>query len=234
MLLKEGFRLNAGGNTLASSMKVFIWIVSGFFLWYSELLLVNPSLVMAQDKEIESREAMKALVKQMAPVSFPPGIAPEKLPEPNSSGAKHLQKYCTQCHDLFSPRMHSAEKWISVFQRMSWHMQMMPRGRKMGAMIKIEALSPQEATELLTYLRRHSLQSVDQSKLEHLDTPSGIAFIQTCAQCHALPDPKQHSTQEWPGVTTRMNQNMQFMHKPLIQPKEEALIVQFLQLSANQ
>jgi cytochrome c5 len=170
----------------------------------------------------------------MVPESLPPGIAPEKLPEPNSLGAKHLQKYCTQCHDLFSPRMHSAEKWISVFQRMSWHMQMMPRGRKMGAMIKIEAPSPQEGAELLTYLKRHSLLAADQSKLEHLDSPSGIAFLQTCAQCHALPAPIQHTTQEWPSITTRMKQNMQIMHKPLMQPKEEALIVQFLQLSANQ
>ena len=104
----------------------------------------------------------------------------------------------------------------------------------MGRMIKIEAPSLQEGTELLTYLKRHSLHAADQSKLEHLDTPSGMAFLQTCAQCHALPDPKQHSTQEWPGVTTRMNQNMEFMHRPLIQPKEEALIVKFLQLAASQ
>jgi cytochrome c5 len=215
-------------------MKILIWIVFGFFLWYPELLLINPPLVMAQNKEIESREAMRTLVQQMVSKSLPPGIAPEKLPEPNSLEAKHLRKYCTQCHDLFSPRMHSAEKWLSVFQRMSWHMQMMPRGRKMGTMIKIEVPSLQEETELLSYLKRHSLLAADQSKLEHLDSPSGIVFLQTCAQCHGFPVPEQHTTQEWPGVTTRMKQNMRFMHKPLIQPKEEALIVQFLQLSANQ
>ncbi len=104
----------------------------------------------------------------------------------------------------------------------------------MGRIKQIEAPSPQEGTELLNYLKRYSLHAADQSKLEHLDTPSGIAFLQTCAQCHALPDPKQHTAQEWPGVTTRMNQNMQLMHKPLIQPKEEALIVQFLQHAATQ
>ena len=219
---------------MASSMKIFIWIVSGFFLWYSGLLLINSPRVMAQDKEIESREAVRALVRQMVPENLPPGIAPEKLPEPNSLGAKLMQKYCIQCHDIFSPRMHSAEKWLSVFQRMSFHMQMMPRGRKMGTMIKIEAPSLQESTELLTYLKRHSLRAADLSKLKHLDAPTGMAFLQTCPQCHALPDPKQHTTQEWPGVTTRMKQNMQFMHKPMIQPKEEALIVQFLQLTASQ
>jgi hypothetical protein len=61
-----------------------------------------------------------------------------------------------------------------------------------------------------------------------------MAFLQTCAQCHALPDPKQHSTQEWPDVVARMKQNMQQMQKPVIQPKEEALIVQFLQHAASQ
>ena len=212
----------------------FIWIVSGFFLWNSGLLLINPPQVMGQNADMLDQGAMKALMKQMIPDRLPPGIAPEKLPEPNSLGAKLLQKYCIQCHDIFSPRMHSAEKWSSILQRVSWHMQMMSRGKKMGRIKQIEAPSPQEGTELLTYLKRYSLHAADQSKLEHLDTPSGIAFLQTCAQCHALPDPKQHTAQEWPGVTTRMNQNMQLMHKPLIQPKEEALIVQFLQHAATQ
>jgi len=211
----------------------FIWIISGLFLWSLGLILINSSQVLAQDKEIKSRDALRDLVKQMVPESLPPGITPEDLPEPNSSGAVLLQKYCNQCHDIFSPRMHSAEKWSSVFQRMSWHMQMMPRGRKIGKMIKIEAPSSQEGTELLTYLRQHSLHTADQGKLEHLDTPSGMAFLQTCAQCHALPDPKQHTTQEWPGVTTRMNQNLQQMQKPVIQPKEKALIVQFLLQAAS-
>ena len=215
-------------------MKIFIWIVSGFILWYSGLLLINPPQVIAQDREIENREAMKVLMKQMIPDRLPPGISPEKLPEPDSLGAKLLQQYCSQCHDIFSPRMHSAEKWSSVFQRVSWHMQMMPRGEKMGRMIQIKAPSPQEGTELLTYLKQHSLHAADQSKLEHLDTPSGMAFLQTCAQCHALPAPEQHATQEWPGVTARMKQNMQLMHKPLIQPKEEVLIVKYLQHSASQ
>ena len=218
------------------SLKSFriIWVMFGLFVWNSGFILMTSPLVIAQDMEKESQASMKVLMKQMIPGSLPPGIAPEKLPEPNSSGAKLLQKYCTQCHDIFSPRMHSAEKWSSVFQRVSWHMQMMPISKKMGRVTQIEVPSPQEGTELLGYLKRHSLHAADQSKLERLDTPSGMEFLQTCAQCHALPDPKQHTTQEWPGVATRMKQNMQFMNKPLIQPKEELLIVQFLQHAASE
>ena len=219
---------------MASDMKVFICIMSGFFLWYSGLFLVNPPQIIAQDTEAKSRETNKALLKQMIHEPLPPGIAPENLPEPNSSGAKLLNKYCIQCHNTISPRMHSAEKWTSIFQRVSWHMQKCEIGERMSRTEVIKAPSQQEGTELLSYLKRHSLHPADQTKLGHLDTPSGMAFLNACTQCHALPDPQQHTTQEWPGVTTRMKQNMLFMHKPLIQPKEEALIVQFLQLSASQ
>ena len=177
-------------------MKIFIRIMFGFFLWYFGFFGVTPLLVIAQDGKLESREATKGLMKQMIPDSLPPSIAPGKLPEPNSLGAKHLQKYCNQCHDIFSPRMHSAEKWSSVFQRVSWHMQNCPIGEKMGRTLQIETPSPQEGAELLSYLKRHSLLAADQSNLEHLDTSNGIAFLQTCTQCHALPDPKQHTTEE--------------------------------------
>jgi hypothetical protein len=148
----------------------FRWIVFGFLLWNSGLLLINPPKVMGQNTDILDQKAMKALMKQMIPDRLPPGISPEKLPEPNSLGAKLLQKYCIQCHDIFSPRMHSAGKWSSMFQRMAWHMQMMPRGRKMDRRIQIEVPSSQEETELLIYLKRHSLHAADQSNLEHLDT----------------------------------------------------------------
>ena len=233
ILLKCG-KEQCKGNTLARYAKIFITILSGFFLWYPGFFLITPLLVIAQDGKIERGEATKALMKQMIPGNLPPGIAPEKLPEPNSLGAKHLQKYCNQCHEIFSPRMHSAEKWSSVFQRVSWHMQNCPIGEKMGRTLQIEIPSPQEETELLNYLKRHSLLAADQNNLEHLDTPIAIAFLQICAQCHALPDPKQHTTEEWLGVTARMKQNMQFMYKPLIQPNEEELIRKFLQITTSQ
>ena len=211
-----------------------ILTVFGFFLWSFGFLFINTTQLTAQDMEAVSREVNKTLMNQMIKEPLPPGISPENLPDPNSSGAKLLQKYCSQCHNIFSPRMHSAEKWSSVFQRVSWHMQDCPKGERMGRMAKVEAPSPQEGTELLNYLKLYSLQAADQSKLEHLDTSSGMTFLGTCAQCHALPDPKQHNTQEWPEITARMKQNMQFMDKPVIRPREEALIVQYLQNAATQ
>jgi mono/diheme cytochrome c family protein len=130
--------------------------------------------------------------------------------------------------------MHSAQEWPEVFQRMLMRMQMMSGGMMMGNMMRIKAPTSQEETTLLAYLNRHSLHAADQQTLSDLNSPSGMLFRQACSQCHALPDPKQHTPQEWPDVVARMKQNMQLMKLPLIQPKEEALIVQFLQQAASQ
>jgi len=211
----------------------FIWIVTGFFLWNSGLLLMNPPQTMGQGMGMMNRGSMKAMMKQMMPDQLPPGIAPERLPEPDSSGAKLLQSYCSQCHDLPSPLMHSAEEWPEVLQRMLRRMQMMSGGMMMGSMMGIKTPTSQEETTLLAYLNRHSLHAADQRTLSGLNSSSGMLFQQACSQCHALPDPKQHTPQEWPDVVARMKQNMKQMQKPVIRPEEEALIVQFLQHAAS-
>lgn len=41
-----------------------------------------------------------------------------------------------------------------------------------------------------------------------LDSRAGQIFSTTCARCHALPDPRQHTADQWPGVIARMEQNM--------------------------
>ena len=186
------------------------------------------TIVIAQDMAMQSREVIEAFVEPMKLYDLPPGIAPEKLPEPDSSGAKFMQEYCSQCHDIFTPRMHSAEKWTIVSQRMSFHMQMMPSGVKNGKIIQIKAPSLEEGATLLSYLKRNSLIAADQNKLKGLDTPGGMKFLKTCSQCHVLPEPNQYTPQEWPGVIARMQQNMQFMKKPLIQPEEEKQILEYL------
>jgi hypothetical protein len=50
-----------------------------------------------------------------------------------------------------------------------------------------------------------------------------------CTQCHALPDPKQHTVREWPDVVARMQKNMVALGKAL--PDEATLkgIIGFLQ-----
>lgn len=37
----------------------------------------------------------------------------------------------------------------------------------------------------------------------------------TCSQCHALPNPNQHSKSEWPNVIARMEGHINTFHKTL-------------------
>ncbi len=218
----------------ARSKIIPILIVAGIFIVASGVLLLHAHPLQAHDATENNRETIKELMQQMTSFDFPPGVAPENLPEPDSQGVKLLQKYCVQCHEIFSPRMHSAEKWSSVLQRVSWHMQQCPIGEKMGRMTGMKSPTSQENRELLNYLKKYSLHTADQSALKYLDTSNGIVFSQACSQCHALPDPKQHTPEEWPVVTVRMGKNALFMHKMPFRPEDEAAILQFLQQTTAQ
>ena len=48
-----------------------------------------------------------------------------------------------------------------------------------------------------------------------LDTPAGRLFAQACSQCHALPDPRQHTAAQWPSVVARMELRMRQSNMPL-------------------
>ncbi len=179
------------------------------------------------------RDGMKGMMKEMMGAQLPPGIEPEELPDPQSNGAKLLAQYCTQCHDLPSPRMHSAQAWPSVVERMNQRMQMMSSRNMMGMMRDMEAPTERELETLMAYLQKYAQKPIDRSQYEDLNSIAGQSFDKTCSQCHALPDPKQHTVEEWPAVVQRMKQNMRSMGKPV--PDEEAIkmILGFLQKYAR-
>ncbi len=56
---------------------------------------------------------------------LPPGINPENLPDPQSTGAQLLAQYCTQCHGLPGPKQHAANEWPGVVERMTQNMKTM-------------------------------------------------------------------------------------------------------------
>jgi len=180
------------------------------------------------------RDDMKAMMNRMMGAQLPPGIAPQDLPDPGSEGASLLNHYCTQCHNLPGPGMHTADEWPSVVDRMNRRMQMMSGRGMMGMMMgDIEAPSEHELKAIVEYLQAHAQRPMDTSRYNDLDTPAGQAFQSTCSRCHALPDPKQHTAAEWPAVVARMTRNMQAMGKSV--PSNEMLkeIVAFLQKHAE-
>jgi hypothetical protein len=140
---------------------------------------------------------------------LPPSIEPAQLPEPGSEGARLTARYCVQCHYLPSPQMHTADKWASTVVRMVWRME--GKGN-LGAVMKemmdnVQAPGSEEVAVLTTYLKKHGQKEMDPAH-PALRTEPGKMFSIACTQCHALPDPRQHSAREWPGVVERMKRHM--------------------------
>lgn len=132
----------------------------------------------------------------------PPGVAPGDLPDPQSHGAQLMFQYCTQCHSLPTPTMHSATDWPSVARRMWLRMEMLPPA------VGVQVPSASDRYTMLTYLLANSL------KVSGSVLPPGKGrdeFAIVCSQCHAVPDPRVHSPQDWPAVYSRMERNMERM-----------------------
>ena len=98
------------------------------------------------------RAGMKKMMKGMMGAQLPLGLDPEHLPDPRSSGAQLLVQYCTQCHELPGPGLHTADEWPSVDDRMNRRMRMMS-----GMMRDIEAPDNDELRTLVAYLQIKSV-----------------------------------------------------------------------------
>jgi cytochrome c5 len=143
------------------------------------------------------------LILTTAKVGLPPaGIVAADLAEPASAGAKLVATFCSQCHDLPSPAMHSATDWPSVVRRMWLRMDRLPG--------KLHVAVPDQGDRntMLTYLTANAL------KVSGANLPAGRGreeFALICSRCHALPDPRVHSPQDWLAVFLRMERNMERM-----------------------
>ncbi len=170
----------------------------------------------------------RPMMREMTGGSLPPGINPEHLPDPQSEGARFLTRYCTQCHNLPSPTMHTAQEWPAVVQRMVARMNMMSRMGGMCMMPQIATPSGKQQATLMTYLQTYSFKSVIPGTLPSPESPEAITFQNVCSQCHGLPGPSLHTAAEWPGVVERMRINMRNMGKRVITEKEKDTIVSYL------
>lgn len=143
------------------------------------------------------------LLLAAAKVALPPsGVAAGDLPDPQSRGAQLVIQFCSQCHSLPTPTMHSATDWPSVARRMWLRMEMLPES------LGIKTPTPAERGLILSYLLANAL------KVSGAVLPAGKGrdeFAVVCNQCHALPDPRVHAADDWPAVYARMERNMERM-----------------------
>jgi len=165
----------------------------------------------------------------------PPGISTEDLPDPNSPGAKLMVGYCTQCHNLPSPSMHTSAEWPGVAQRMFDRISILA-GMSSGwmGMMRMKAPSAEQQEIMVSYLQAHALTPLGPNEIPSPDSPGAVEFKSACSQCHGLPDPKLHTADEWPAVLTRMQFNMRSMGKQVISDNEKNEIAAYLSEHAKQ
>ncbi len=128
----------------------------------------------------------------------PPGIGPADLPDPDSDGAQHVRQYCTACHALASPQSHSATDWPTVLRRMWLRIDRVP------ARFSVPVPTAAERVVMLRYLLDNAL-SVSRAELP--SGPGRNVYTAMCGRCHELPDPRQHSRDDWPAVVIRMREH---------------------------
>jgi cytochrome c5 len=169
--------------------------------------------------------AADQLLLASAKVALPPeGTTLADLPEPESPGAVAVQRYCTACHALPHPAMHSATDWPTVARRMWLRM------GELGSGFSVPEPEMGQRIVLLDYLTANALR-VSEGNLP--DGPARQFFIDTCAQCHELPDPRQHSEQDWFVVVRRMNDHMQEILGTSITSEQIEQIVGYLGIMAG-
>ena len=142
------------------------------------------------------------------------------LPDPSTTEARLLVKYCAQCHGIPAPSMHSAADWPSVARRMWRRMERLPDSLAVG----VPGVG--ERARLLDYILGNSLQ------VSGASLPIGQGrreFAEVCSRCHALPDPWVHSPQDWPAVFMRMERNMERMNVIPATSEEATRILLYLE-----
>ena len=154
----------------------------------------------------------------------PPGITAAELPDAQSQGAQLVGTYCAQCHNLPAPGMHGATDWPIVARRMWLRMEGLP------ASLDVKVPTMAERFAMLEYLNANAL------KVSGANLPAGRGreeFSKVCSQCHALPDPRGHSPEDWPTVFARMEQNMERMKVPALKEGQTADILLYLRTVAS-
>lgn len=116
------------------------------------------------------------------------------------------------------------EEWPTVIDRINQRMRMMH---------DIGAPNREELRTLMLYLQQHAQIPIARARYADLGAPGGKLFEATCSGCHALPEPGQHTSDEWPGVVRHMTYNRETMGK--LRPDQATFetVVEFLQTHAK-
>jgi hypothetical protein len=114
---------------------------------------------------------------------------------------------------------HSATDWPGVTRRMWIRMDELPES--LGVKVPTAA----ERYEILKYLTGNAL------KMSGSVLPAGPGrdtYALVCSRCHALPDMRVHSKEDWATVFARMERNMERMKVKPLTPKQAEDVMLYL------
>lgn len=162
----------------------------------------------------------------------------ENLPEPNTRGPALLQAYCTQCHWLPDPQMHTAAEWPVLTRRMLMRAETLadrlggPVTEGLMGEILIAGLGttalpqPSDVDSLIAYLERNAMPAAEPGQYTG---PGSALVIQKCSTCHELPSTTAHTAAGWAELVRRMQANMPLMDVTPLTPEEADAIIEYLQ-----
>lgn len=137
--------------------------------------------------------------KDLRRIIIPSGLTADQLPDPQSKGAVLFASYCSQCHNLPNPKMHSAGDWSMTFEKMMGHATLMA-----GALPDVKLPADKEKKEIVSYLEKNGFRDLPANS-PLLEDPQAFSVIWFCSVCHAVPDPEQFPAKEWGKIVDRMN-----------------------------
>ena len=165
----------------------------------------------------------------------PTNVSRSGLPEPNSTGAGLLEVYCTQCHWLPTPQMHSSDEWDILLRRMLLRARLLderlagehvPETLTMSGRYRLVP-TPEHRDSLRAYLKRNALPVVDPADLPSTEVAS--LFVERCSACHQTPSPAAHTASGWGPVVERMQSSMRLMEVDTLTRSERKEVLSFLE-----
>ena len=203
------------------------------FSWFSLACCVvltigctgNPSSDGAERGDSASSIPSDPLLLASSKIALPPpGITLADLPDAESPGAQGVGEFCTACHALPSPLMHSATDWPGVIRRMWLRMD------RVSESFGIPVPSGAQRLAMVEYLVTNAL-TVREAGLPA--GPGRDRFVETCSRCHQLADPRQHSSEDWVSVVRRMSGHIEEMLGDFLEPTKLEEIVLYLQRASQ-
>lgn len=177
------------------------------------------------EAERQAPPAADNVILASAMVNMPVALSPSDLPDPESRGAQLTTQYCGQaCHGLPAPSAHSSTDWPVVLRRMWLRMS------SLDTAYQIAVPTAAERVVILDYMLANALQ-VTPGWLP--EAPGRLLFAQKCGACHGLPDPGQHSPEDWVAVVRRMNTRMEHLLGTVLNQDEMQRIVLYLEAASR-